>query len=131
MWKIIKKYINNNMETYYFKENATIDTDGNVIDFDDFKNTKAQIDSDQMLFHFEENNNEHTWNINSEIIENEEFDLKHFTVQAENRILKKIIIFNNAKMTIRNENLLDGVKHVYGKHGSLYEEHGQLLGKLG
>ncbi len=131
MWKIIKKYLNSNVETFYFKENATIDVDGSVMEFNDFNNTKVQIDKDQMLFHFEENENEHTWSINSEIIENKESDLKYFTVETENRILKKIIIFNNAKMTIRNENVVDGVDQVYGKPGSLYEEHGQLLGKLG
>jgi hypothetical protein len=57
--------------------------------------------------------------------------LKQFTVEAENRTMKNIIIFNNAKMTIRNENLVNGIKHIYGKPGSLYEEHGELLGKIG
>lgn len=131
MWKVLKKYINNNIDTYYFKENATVDGDGSIIDFDEVNNSKAQIDKEHMLFYFEENNNEHTWRINSEIIENEELNLKQFTVEAENRILKKIIIFNDVKMTIRNESLIDGVKHVYGKPGSLYEEHGQLLERLG
>jgi len=132
MWKIIKKYLsNNNMDTYYFKENATIDVDGSVIAFNNFKNTKVQIDKEQRLFYFEENNNEHTWSINSEIIENEELNLKQFTVETENSTQKKIIIFNNAKMTIRNEKLVNGIKHIYGKSGSLYEEHGQLLGKIG
>lgn len=131
MWKIIKQYLNSNVETFYFKENATIDCDGEVIDFDDYKNSKVQIDKEQMLFYFEENQHEYTWRINSEIVENKELNLKQFTVETENRTLKKIIIFNDAKMTIRNENLLDGIKHVYGKSGSLYEEHGQLLGRLG
>jgi len=131
MWVIIKKYLNNNIDTYYFKENATIDVDGSIIDFDDFKHTKVQIDKGQMLFHFKENDNEHTWRIISEVIENENFNLKQFTIEAENRTLKKVIIFNNVKMTIRNENLVEGIKHVYGKPGSLYEEHSKLLGKFG
>jgi len=131
MWKILKKNSNKNLETYYFKDNATRDCDGWVVDFNSAKNTKVQIDKDRMLLYFEENKNEYVWKIISEIKENVAFNLKQFTVETELKERKRIIIFNNVKMTIRNEELIDGVKRIYGKPGSLYEEYSEYLGKIG
>ena len=76
---------------------------------------------------FEENKNEYVWKIISEIKENVAFNLKQFTVETELKTPKRIIIFNNVKMTIRNEELIDGVKRIYGKPGSLYEEYSELF----
>lgn len=131
MWQVLKKYTNKNVETYYFKEIAKRDNSGYVVDFNGFRNTKVKIDKERMFFYFEENCFESTWKIVSSINENKEFNLKTFMVETNNGLLKKVIIFNNAKMTIRSEDLEDGVKHIYGKSGSLYEEHSELLQRMG
>jgi hypothetical protein len=131
MWKIFKKYKNNNVETFYFKEVAKRDSNGVVIDFNGFKNTKVKIDKEKNLFYFDDNKEVQAWKIISSIVENVEFNLKTFTVETTNFGVQKIIIFNNSKMTIRSEDLDNGVKHIYGKSGSLYEEHCELLHKMG
>lgn len=131
MWKVLKQQANKNIDTFYFKEVAKRNREGYVTEFNDLKNTKVQINRNLNYFYFEENKEEFTWKIISEIENNHEFNLKQFTAVTEFGTIKKITIFNNAKMTIRNESLEDGVKHIYGKPGSLYEEHCELLGQLG
>jgi hypothetical protein len=130
MWKLLKKHLKKNIETYYFKEIATRDNDGYVTNFKPFKNTKAQIDKDLMLFHIEKNKKLSTFKIISEIDKNDSFNLKMFNIKDLDGTIKRVIIFNDTKMTLRSENLEDGVKHIYGKPGSLYEEHSELLQRI-
>jgi len=125
MWEILKKHSNKNLETYYFKENATRDTDGYIVDFQNYKNTKVEIDNEQKLFHIQDNKDEYTWGIIDKS-ENKEFNLKYFIVEDESKNLKKITIFNNDKLTIKNNNSFKSVKHIFGRPGCLYEEQFEL-----
>ncbi|RXP45192.1 hypothetical protein EC396_15995 [Lutibacter sp. HS1-25] len=125
MWKILKKHSNKNLETYYFKENATRDVDGYIVDFQNYRNTKVEIDNEQKLFHIQDHKEAYTWGILDKS-ENKEFNLKFFIVEDESKNLKKITIFNNDKLTIKNNNSLKSVKHIFGRPGCLYEEQFEL-----